>query len=781
MNAAATILVVDDIESNRDTLRDLLEADFRIIEAPDGPSALQLASETQPDLVLLDVMMPGMDGFELCRRMRADEHLAEAPVIMVTALDDQASRLAGIEAGADDFVTKPFNRVEMRARVRTITRLNRYRRLHESRMALSESESRFIQLSDCMPVIGWSAKPDGFIDYYNKRWYEVTGLPESDGGDESWTPVIHPEDLKKATERWYASVHSGQSYELKFRLKDWKSGSFRWQIAQARPIRTKDGKIIRWYGTCTDIHKQKLAEESDRRLASIIESSQDAIISKTLDGVVMTWNHAAERIYGYVAEEMVGQSISKLLSTEYQQLLPQILATLKSGESLRELVTHEVRKDGTPITVSLSISPIKDDFGSITSISMIARDISEHKRLEDQLRQSQKMDAVGRLAGGVAHDFNNLLTVILGRAELTDKRPGLDDSVRRNIKLIHQTATRAAVLTRQLLQFSRQQVLQPQVLELNSIVPDMQEMLRRLVSEDIDLIIKLNPKAARIKADPGQIEQVVMNLVVNARDAMPNGGKLTIQTSNVDLDEEYCRTHEDATPGEYVMLSVGDTGSGMDENTRAYIFEPFFTTKEMGKGTGLGLSTVYGIVKQAGGNIYVYSEIGQGTIFKVYFPAVTEQVHGAKTSSSLPATGGGETILLVEDEDGIRELLNEILMEKGYTVLLASDGEQAIQCSKDHKKEIHLLLTDVVMPKMNGKEVAVKLSQKRGDLKVLFMSGYTSETIINRGVLDEGIEFLEKPFTPQSVALRVRAVLDSSSARFACDTDTTNCNALGGH
>ena len=762
MSAAATILIVDDIESNRDTLRELLDTEnYRIIEAADGPTALQLAAETEPDLVLLDVMMPGMDGYEVCRRLRADTRLAEVPAIMVTALDDHASRLAGIEAGADDFVTKPFNRVEMRARVRTITRLNRYRRLNETQTALNESEMRFKQLADCMPAIVWSARPDGCIDYFNKRWYDFTGLPEGKFGDEGWLPVLFPEDAKSISDCWYSSVKSGRPYELELRLKDLKTGEFRWHFARALPITDKNGAIIRWYGTCTDCHRQKLAEVNDRRLVAIVASSQDAIISSTLEGTVLTWNRAAEITFGFMAEEIVGQSIKKLNLSNKPDELSTVLAALSTNENITQLELIRMRKDGTPINVSLTISPINDFAGKLTAVSVIARDVSEHKRLEDQLRQSQKMDAVGRLAGGVAHDFNNLLTVILGRAELTEKRPDLHETVRRNIKLIHQTAGRAAVLTRQLLQFSRQQVLQPQVLELNTIVPDMQEMLRRLISEDIDLIIKLNSKVGKIRADPGQVEQVVMNLVVNARDAMPNGGKLTIETSNVDLDEAYCRKHGGARPGPHVMLAVGDNGHGMSETVRNQIFEPFFTTKALGKGTGLGLSTVYGIVKQTGGNVYVYSEIDQGTVFKVYFPEVNEKARGAKTSSShLSAVGGEETILLVEDEDGIRDLLSEILMEKGYTVLLARDGEQALLCSDDHKHEIHLLLTDVVMPKMNGKQVANEISRKRDGLKVLFMSGYASEAIVNRGILDEGIEFLEKPFTPQSVARRVREVLD---------------------
>ncbi|HEY0321200.1 MAG TPA: response regulator [Pyrinomonadaceae bacterium] len=378
----------------------------------------------------------------------------------------------------------------------------------------------------------------------------------------------------------------------------------------------------------------------------------------------------------------------------------------------------------------------------------------------EQLRQSQKLESVGQLAGGIAHDFNNLLTAINGYSELTLRRLQTADPLRQNIVEIKKAGDRAASLTRQLLAFSRKQVLQPKVLDLNSIVSDLEKMLCRLIGEDLELRTVLEPQLGSIKADPGQIEQVLMNLTVNARDAMPHGGKLIIETENVYLDKDYAGQHIAVNPGPYVMLAVSDTGTGMDEKTRARIFEPFFTTKEAGKGTGLGLSTVYGIVKQSGGNIWVYSEVGRGTSFKVYLPRVDEGAQEYKRSAEPEeAIQGAETILLAEDDDMVRKLASEVLSLYGYQVLEAANGGAALLICERHKEPIHLLVTDVIMPEMSGRELANRLSQLRPEMKVLYMSGYTDNAIVHQGVLDEETHFIQKPFAPDALARKVREVL----------------------
>jgi signal transduction histidine kinase/ActR/RegA family two-component response regulator len=391
----------------------------------------------------------------------------------------------------------------------------------------------------------------------------------------------------------------------------------------------------------------------------------------------------------------------------------------------------------------------------------------ELRRSEEQLRQAQKMEAIGQLAGGVAHDFNNLLTIISGYSDILLNgmlRP--DDPACEPVKEILKAADRASALTRQLLTFSRRQVVAPQVLALNQVIQDLDKMLRRLIGEDIALTSVLAPNLGQVKADPGQIEQVLLNLVVNARDAMPRGGRLTIETANVVLDEVYARTHPEIAPGSFVMLAVTDTGCGMDAATQARIFEPFFTTKGVGKGTGLGLSTVYGIVKQSAGSIYVYSELGRGTSFKVYLPQTLESIAAAPQAGrnvvASPSRGGSETLLLVEDDEGVRALTRTVLKNGSYDVIEAVDPDEALRLVEKHAAPIHLLVTDVVMPGMSGRELAERLTAQRPDLKVLYVSGYTDDSVVRHGLLEAEVAFLQKPFTPDALARKVREVLDQN-------------------
>jgi len=506
-----------------------------------------------------------------------------------------------------------------------------------------------------------------------------------------------------------------------------------------------------------------LANEQRLQLAAIVESSEDAIIGCSLSGLITIWNRGAERLFGYSAEEVVGE----VTSTNAQFRWPDEMKALKKvrgGESVPPFETVRRRKDGTEVHVSVSISPIREQDGRITGASLICRDVSERKRLERQVIQSQKMEAIGQLAGGVAHDFNNLLTIINGYSDLLLSRLRPDDPMRELLSEIYRAGERAGTLTRQLLAFSRQQVLEPKVLDLNAVVSDTEKMLRRLIGEDIILTYVPNGTAGRVRVDPGQVEQILMNLAVNARDAMPQGGRLTIETRRVTLDEHYARTRPDVRPGEYTMLAISDTGCGMDDAIKAHIFEPFFTTKGPGKGTGLGLATVYGIVKQSGGSVDVYSELGHGTTFKIYFPQVQEAVSPGKSFHGVPVMPhGSETVLLVEDEDAVRSLARHVLRSCGYTVLEAGDGRTAVELVEDHKGTIDLLLSDVVMPYLGGRQLAERLAALRPGLKVLFLSGYTDDAVVRHGVLEADYAFLQKPFTPTSLAQKVRAVLDGGN------------------
>ena len=467
-------------------------------------------------------------------------------------------------------------------------------------------------------------------------------------------------------------------------------------------------------------------------------------------------NDAAIEHYGYSREEFRGMLITDLHPSQEVPLVEEAVATPKDG--IRRFGTWVHRtKDGRLINVDVAAHDL--EFRGRRGRLVVAHDITQQQELQVQLQQSQKMDAIGRLAGGVAHDFNNLLGVIIGYGERLLRR--LPSPDRREINEVLKAAEHAASLTRQLLAFSRRQVLKPRVLDLNAVVGEMDGMLRRIIGEDIDLVTVLQDGLGQVKADPGQIQQVVMNLAVNARDAMPKGGRLTIETGNAELDESYISAHLAVRSGHYVMLAVTDSGMGMDAATQARIFEPFFTTKEAGKGTGLGLSTVFGIVKQSEGNVWVYSEPQRGTTFKIYLPRVDEVVEEQPAQEAETAAGGSETILLVEDSDSLRELGREILEEHGYKVIEASSGAAALEALARHTGSLDLILTDLVMSGMSGRELADQVTRLRPGTKVIFMSGYTDDALGHHGVLETGTAFVEKPFTIDGLLRKVRDVLDS--------------------
>jgi two-component system cell cycle sensor histidine kinase/response regulator CckA len=508
-------------------------------------------------------------------------------------------------------------------------------------------------------------------------------------------------------------------------------------------------------------HAEQELSNSEERYRDLVENAHDIIYSHDLEGNYTSMNKAGATITGYTVEEALKLNLSETVAPEFLANAREMLRRKLAGERVTAYEIELMAKDGHRVTLEANTKLVFHN-GVPSGVQGIARDITERKHLEEQLRQSQKMDAIGQLAGGVAHDFNNLLTAINGYSGLALQRIDDDHPLRGYLEEIKKAGDRAANLTRQLLAFGRKQILQPLPINLNDIVTDMNKMLRRLIGEDVQLTAKLDPALKKIKADPGQLEQVLVNLVVNARDAMPQGGNLTIETATVELGEEYAGSHLGVVPGVYVMLAVSDTGTGMDEAIQARIFDPFFTTKEKGKGTGLGLSTVYGIVKQSGGNLWVYSEPGHGTTFKVYLPqlAIAPQETEVKVAEpALPV--GSETILLVEDEDVVRGLAQKILEQSGYKVLAASRGEEAIRLGAECAEAIDLLLTDVVMPETSGKEVADRLRELLPGLRVVFMSGYTDEAIVHHGVLDSNVEFIQKPFTPNALVRKVREVLDS--------------------
>ena len=475
-------------------------------------------------------------------------------------------------------------------------------------------------------------------------------------------------------------------------------------------------------------------------------------------GVFLDVNHAVERRYGYSREEFLRMRLKNLTSKEDQPRLEAFL-DIAGGENQHGYSAwRHVSKSGEEFEVEAILREVS--YGGRPAVLAVLIDVSQKRLLEEQLRQAQKMEAVGMLAGGIAHDFNNLLTIITGYSQLVLNALPPRDGNRGAVEQIMKAGERAAALTRQLLSFSRRQVMQPKVLDANQLVGGLGVMLRRLIGEDIDLRLVLGPELGRVNADPGQLEQVIMNLTVNARDAMPQGGTLTIETSNVELDDNYVRTHISVRPGPYVLLAISDTGTGMDPQTRSRLFEPFFTTKGQGRGTGLGLSIVFGIVKQSGGNIEIYSEPGRGTSVKVYLPRVDNAASLEPEQTAGATDRGSETILLVEDEEMVRKLVRDTLERHGYRVLDAPGPVEAQKIIQSFKSPIHLMITDVVMPKMGGRELAERVAVQRPDMKVLYMSGYTDNAVVNSGVLGHEMPFLQKPFSPLVLARKVRELLE---------------------
>ena len=514
----------------------------------------------------------------------------------------------------------------------------------------------------------------------------------------------------------------------------------------------------------------RLLLDGERQERERLLSQLQLQISRMPLGYLMTdrdfrytrWNPAAERMFGFAEADVLGKHpFEFMVPAAAQPLVAGIFEQIKLGDMNAHGESVSLTKDGGTVACEWHNTPIHDEAGAFLGVLSLAQDVTERKKLADQLRQAHKMEAVGLLAGGVAHDFNNLLTVVLSCSEFVmDELPKSSPSYR-DVEEIHRAGIRAADLTRRLLMFGRKQVLEPKVLDLNDVLSGVDQMLRRVVDEDVELMTIPGTALGRVLVDPGSIEQVIMNLVVNARDAMPTGGKVTMETANVTLDEAYAKTHLGAKPGPHVMLSVSDSGTGMDKATLARIFEPFFTTKENGKGTGLGLATVFGIVQQSNGTIWVYSEVGLGTTFKIYLPRVDAEAFVPITTPVQTRPRGEETILLVEDEDQVREVAHGILRRHGYQVLAARNAGEALLLCEQHPALIHLLVTDVVMPQMSGPSLAKRLALLRPDMKVLFISGYTDNAAIRHGVIDAKVAYLQKPLTAETLTRKVRGVLDA--------------------
>src|SRR6266545_2795641 len=599
---------------------------------------------------------------------------------------------------------------------------------------------------------------DGIITRWNTGAEKLYGYSAREAVGR---PILHlPADRAGEMAGILRRISRGESVK-RFETVHLRKDGTRIDISLAvSAIRDAAGRVTGASAIARDIAERKQAEESIQKLLRAVEQAENVIFMTDPDGQFSYINPSFEVLYGYKKEEVLGRTPRILKSGQQDAAFyTEFWEKLLSGEGVRGEIVNRAR-DGRLVIVEMSAKALFDSDGKRVGYVAVQHDVTERRLLEQQFRQAQKMEAVGQLAGGVAHDFNNLLTAILGYAELLAEKLKGRPREAEDLDEIRKAGERAASLTRQLLAFSRRQVFERKVLDLNRLIAEIEKMLRRLIGEDIDLVTALDPALAYVWADAGQLEQVVMNLAVNARDAMPRGGRLTIETSNVDLDEAYARLHIPIRPGRYVMIADSDTGVGMDAATRSRIFEPFFTTKERGKGTGLGLATVYGIVKQSGGYIWAYSEPGRGTTFKVYLPPADQSLLPEEDRvGETVSVRGTETVLLVEDEESVRTLARAILESYGYRVLEAAGAEEAIETVRGYQQPVDLLLTDVVMPSMGGPDLASRIQTLRPGVKVLYMSGYTDETVFRHGHLEQGRLFLQKPFTPEALARKVREAL----------------------
>jgi len=623
-------------------------------------------------------------------------------------------------------------------------------------------------------IVFWAAEPTGDrILHVSSNYEEIYGRSCASlyADPDSWHELVHPEDAARVREEAWRPIEAHSFREIEYRILR-PDGSIRWIVDRAYPVLDSEGKMVLAFGLAEDVTERKFVEValqasearlrvSEEKFSKAFRASPDAIVISSLaDGRLLEVNDIFLQLSGFTREEAIGRTSLELGLWLNPKEREQMVALVKRDGEVRDLEIRFIMKSSQVRTILTSAHTI--ELNGTPCLIAIMRDITERKLLEGQLREAQKMEAVGRLAGGVAHDFNNLLVGMLGYSDLLLKKLPEGTASHRMASEINAAANRARDLTSRLLAMSRRQVLQPRVLDFNALVLQTERLLRPIISEDIHVHLRLDPKTGFLKADPAQLEQVILNLALNGRDAMPTGGTLSIETCNIQVDAAYARQHAGLLPGSYVRLWVADTGHGMSPEVMARIFEPFFTTKDSGNGSGLGLSTVYGIVKQSGGCITVMSEPGRGAAFAVYLPRVNEapEIRPRVPLPSKPRAGT-ETVLLVEDERVVRTLVQEILEECGYRVLRASSGAEALRLNEETLEPIQLLITDVVMPEMSGPDLASRLSTLRPTMRVLYMSGYTDDEVLTRKGLPENSAFIQKPFTPDQFLCKVRETLEA--------------------
>jgi two-component system cell cycle sensor histidine kinase/response regulator CckA len=709
-------------------------------------------------------------------RVRKDGSALWANVV-ITAVRDRSGTLTGFGKVTRDLTERKRSEEELRASHEELERRVKDRtaelvKVHEE---FKTSEEQFrLMIAGVKDHAIFTLDPVGHVTSWNKGAEHIYGYTSNEIIGQHRSRLFLPEDIAAglAMAELEAATSAGRFSEEGWRVR--KDGTRFWANGTMTPLWDEEGVLRGFVKIVRDLTERKQIETELRRSMESLHL-RDRAMKAVTQGIIITdpnlhdnpiiyASPGFEWITGYPADEVVGQNCRFLQGPDTDPAkIQEVRNAIQAGrECAVELLNY--RKDGTPFWSALFISPVLDANEKLLHFIGVQADVTDRHLLEDQVRQSQKMEAVGQLAGGVAHDFNNLLTVISGYSEILLTALEPDDSHREAIKAISEAGERAAGLTRQLLYFSRQAVLETRELDLNEVVRDTEKLLRRMIGEDIVLVAVLDPRVAQVRADPGLIGQVLMNLAVNARDAMPQGGKLTIETKSVQLEEAYANTHAEVPIGKYTLLSVTDTGTGMTPEVKARIFEPFYTTKPVGRGTGLGLSVVHGIIKQIRGHVGVYSEVGVGTAFKIYLPAVEKSTTGSTDPvDRMRESRGSETVLLVEDEDSVRELAIFALRTRGYTVIAAANGKEAMRAVKKCPDKIDILVTDVVMPEMSGRQLAEELRPQIPNLKVLYLSGYTDDAVVRHGILQAEVAFLQKPYTPLTLLRKVRQVLDEKA------------------
>ncbi len=769
--AVTRVLLVEDNPGDAELLRRMLGGStagtFEVETVYRLADAINIESVNDFDLVVLDLNLPDSFGMDTLDAMR--ESAPIVPIVVLTGQNDERLGLEAMTRGAQDYLVK--GEIDARMLSRSLRfaiergrwRVEMYR--HDALLAEAQEIAKLGSFS-------WDLVTDEAT--WSAALWRIYSMDESDGVPDRHTFLrgSHPADREHIEDSFRSAIASKEPFDFEYRIM--RSGEVVHLHVRGYTAIDAAGRATRFAGTCQDVTERKHAQDallaSERRLRTLFESVNLIVLVLDVDGIVEYMNPFALALTGCATAEAFGSKWSETFTA-----IPDLALVTQSFEAMLRpdgpgCVQDAIRtRAGAVRVISWHNTPLKDAEGRLWGSLSVGEDVTERNRLDQQYRQAQKMEAVGRLAGGVAHDFNNMLTVILSYAELLRETFAPGDPRIEDLDPILTAAGAAAGLTRQLLSFSRQEVIQPKPILLETVVAQSGKLLQRVIGEDVTLHTNLNTAPSTIVVDAGQLEQIIVNLAVNARDAMPNGGRLTIETSTLTVDEDYAATSWPAVPGRFALLTVSDTGTGMDEQTRAQIFEPFFTTKEVGKGTGLGLATVYGIVKQSGGFIMVDSEPGVGTSFKVCLP-IADHLVTLPLEPTVPAPAtprGSETILLVDDAPSVRAVARQILERAGYAVLEAQGGAVAIDIATRHTGAIDMVLTDVVMPEMSGKQLADRIVELRPATRVLYMSGYTDEAVVRHGVSDPAVAFLQKPFTPDALTRKVRDVLDERSVTVA--------------